>query len=92
MELMPDYLRKELTISNVVLIVGIVLSIGGAYASSQGRDAEHDRRLAEQARRLDDVETQIREARETSSRILQAVAAMQTDISYLRASEDKRRP
>ncbi len=80
------WVKQQVTLPNIIALVGIVAGAGMMWSSTEARDTEQDRRLT-------NVEAAISLTQANTTEILKAIAVLQSDVKYLsRAIEQQQDP
>ena len=70
------WVQQQVTLPNIIALVGIVAGAGMMWSSTEARDTEQDRRLT-------NVEAAISLTQANTTEILKAIAVLQSDVKYL---------
>lgn len=86
--MMPD-LRKELTLSNVIGLAGLLGLLVTAWTALNSSITGVEAKVADHDRRIVDMEADAKAANANTTRMLQAIAGIETDIRYLRQAQER---
>lgn len=94
---MPD-LRKDVSLSTIIALVSLAMALAGGWTTLRENITGLEGRVSDHDRRLTVIEDDTKTGRADTTRVLQDIAEMKTDLRYLRQamerqdSADKRRP
>ena len=86
---MPD-LKKDLSIPTVFALVSLAMALGTGWSSLQSTIAGVETKVADHDRRLLEVEGDGKSGRADTTRVLQDIAEIKTDLRYLRQAMEQR--
>lgn len=91
--MMPD-LRKDLSLSTIIALVSLAMALAGGWTSLNAAITGVAAKVTDHDRRIGDIEADGKEGRADTTRVLQDIAEIKTDLRYLREAmeRDGKRP
>ena len=80
---MPDF-RKDLSLSTIIAIASLALALVGGWTALNSTLTGVEAKVSDHDRRLGAIEADGKDERANSTRMLQDIAEIKTDLKYLR--------
>lgn len=85
---MPDF-RKDLSLSTIIAIASLALALVGGWTALNSTLTGVEAKVSDHDRRLGAIEADGKDERAHSTRMLQDIAEIKTDIKYLREAIER---
>ena len=85
---MPDF-RKDLSLSTIIAIASLALALVGGWTALNSTLTGVEAKVSDHDRRLGAIETDGKDERANSTRMLQDIAEIKTDLKYLREAIER---
>ena len=86
--MMPDF-RKELTLSNVIALAGLLGIIVGAWTTLNSSITGVEARVSDHDRRIIEIDGDKKASDANTTRMLEQIAEIRTDLRYLRQAMER---
>ena len=85
---MPDF-RKDLSLSTIIAIASLALALVGGWTALNSTLTGVEAKVSDHDRRLGAIEADGKDERANSTRMLQDIAEIKTDLKYLREAIER---
>lgn len=85
---MPDF-RKDLSLSTIIAIASLALALVGGWTALNSTLTGVEAKVSDHDRRLGAIEADGKAERANSTRMLQDIAEIKTDLKYLREAIER---
>ena len=85
---MPDF-RKDLSLSTIIAIASLALALVGGWTALNSTLTGVEAKVSDHDRRLGAIEADGKDERANSTRMIQDIAEIKTDLKYLREAIER---
>jgi hypothetical protein len=85
---MPD-LRKDVSLSTIIALVSLAMALAGGWTTLNATITSVEAKVSDHDRRLGEIEADGKADRADTTRVLQDIAEIKTDLRYLRQAIER---